>query len=163
MVPSFLPFFLFELEFSGVQLKACRAKTALRGDINLQSRPEATEPRVWFSFTVWVRPTAGRGEEGVWRKEGEGGGGEGRGGGRGRWEGEEEQEEALTVPLDPVQFGIQSFTKGCSVLQPPASSLQPPARIARRDRVLRPWSPFLLVGRVAARKRDLVRGKYVSW
>lgn len=102
---------------------ACRAKTALRGDINLQSRPEATEPRVWFSFTVWVRPTAGRGEEGVWRKEGEGGGGEeGRGGGRGRWEGEEEQEEALTVPLDPVQFGIQSFTKGCSVLQPPASS-----------------------------------------
>ncbi|KAK7813397.1 hypothetical protein U0070_007966, partial [Myodes glareolus] len=34
-----------KLEFAGVQLKACRAKTALRGDINFQSRPEATEPR----------------------------------------------------------------------------------------------------------------------
>lgn len=39
-------------------------KTAFIGDISLQSRPEATEPQVWFSFTVWVRPTAGRGEEG---------------------------------------------------------------------------------------------------
>lgn len=64
----FFPF--LELEFAGVQLSACRAKTAFIGDISLQSRPEATEPQVWFSFTVWVRPTAGRGEEGVWGRKG---------------------------------------------------------------------------------------------
>ena len=52
-----------ELEFAGVHLNACKAKTAFIGDISLQSRPEATEPQVWFSFTVWVCPMAGRGEE----------------------------------------------------------------------------------------------------
>lgn len=46
----------------------------------MQGRPEATEPRVWFSFTVWVRPTAGRGEEGSGgRKEEEKAGEEGGG------------------------------------------------------------------------------------
>lgn len=111
----------------------------------MQGRPEATEPRVWFSFTVWVRPTAGRGEEGSGgRKEEEKAGEEGGG--------EEEQEEALTVPLDPVQFGIQSFTKGRSVLQAPASS-----KDCKRRRVL--WSLLSLCGRVSGRKRDSVREK----
>lgn len=85
MVEFLFIFFPFlELEFVGVQLNACRAKTAFLGDISLQSRPEATEPQVWFSFTVWVRPTAGRGEEGSGGRKGEGGGEEGRGGGRKR-------------------------------------------------------------------------------
>lgn len=64
MISFFSPFPFLGLEFAGVQLNACREKTAFIGDISLQSRPEATEPQVWFSFTVWVRPTAGRGEEG---------------------------------------------------------------------------------------------------
>jgi hypothetical protein len=124
---------------------ACRVKTAFRGDISSQRRPEATEPRVWFSFTVWVCPAVRRGEEGSGGREEEEEEEEDE-------EGEEEElEEALTVPwtLSSLEFSL-----------PPkaAQFFQPPARIARGVSLLCLLESPLLGGeRLQKKKGDSVR------